>query len=331
VTTRAELITRSATLSTDSVDRIRALAAQVESSDGAPPLDEQAELRLTHAPAGVEHIVLRRAGTLSGYVQFEHAQLEHDQLKPAQDADGDPAEPAAAEILVGIDGARPQIAATLFDQVEDAAGPVLVWARGDGSPVRAEAERRGYQPVRTLLTMARALADIAPNPRPLPDAVTIRAFVPGQDDAAWLGVNARAFATHPEQGRWTQSDLDDRIAQPWFDPAGFLLAVADDGHLLGFHWTKRHSPQVGEVYVIGMDPSAQGRGLGRTLLLAGLDYLQRTGAETVILYTDEENQGAVRLYESTGFAITRRQTQYRGEATAGASTVAAGNTAAGPE
>jgi mycothiol synthase len=299
VTSPAEQIIRSATVSAEDADQIRALATRVEAADGAPPLDEQADLRLAHATAGVEHVLVRVGDALLGYAQVEHAQSESGHVSPP-----------TAEILVGLDGPRTQIAATLFDRAENAAGPVLVWARGDG-PVRVEAERRGYQPVRTLLTMARPRADIPTSTRPLPADVTIRAFVPGQDDEAWLGVNARAFASHPEQGRWTHADLDDRIAQPWFDPAGFLLAVADDGRLLGFHWTKRHSPELGEVYVIGMDPSAQGRGLGRTLLLAGLEYLQHTGADTVILYTDEENRSAVRLYDNTGFTVTRRQTQYR--------------------
>jgi mycothiol synthase len=317
VTSRAEQITRSATLSVADADLIRALAARVEAEDGVPPLDEHAQLLLTHAADGVEHVVFSRGDTLLGYAQLEraHAQpSEPAQSEPAQSGEGDP---ATAEILVGLDGNRAEAAATLLDQVEGAVGALLVWARGDAGPVRTEAERRGYVPARTLLTMGRRLTGLDTGHSAPPDDVTIRAFVPGQDDAAWLGVNARAFAAHPEQGRWTQVDLDDRIAQPWFDPAGFLLAVAADGHLLGFHWTKRHSPELGEVYVIGMDPSAQGRGLGRTLLMAGLEYLQRTGAESVILYTDEENQGAVRLYEKTGFAITRRQTQYRRPGAAG--------------
>jgi mycothiol synthase len=301
VTSRAEQITRSATLTSAEMAEILTLAARVGAQDGVPPLDEQAQLRLSHATTGVQHVMLRAADALLGYAQVESA------------------DPAAAEILVGLDGSRPTIAATMFDQVEDAVDAVLVWARGDTGPVRAEAERRGYVAARALLTMSRRLTDLDTSHSAPPDGVLIRPFVAGQDDAAWLGVNARAFATHAEQGRWTQADLDDRLAQSWFDPAGFLLAVDAAGDLLGFHWTKRHSPQLGEVYVIGLDPSAQGRGLGRTLLLAGLEYLHRTGAETVILYTDEENQGAVRLYEKTGFAIIRRQTQYRrpGRSTAG--------------
>ena len=300
MTPPAEQMTSSAAPSDRDADRVRDLASRVEAADGAEPLDEQAHLRLAHTTAGVEHLFLRAgatdpAGDLLGYAQLELG------------------DPVTAEILVGLRGRRAQIAAALFERVEDAAGsaPLLVWARGDASPVRAEAERRGYLAARTLLTMSRPLTDLDPGRSPRSDDVIVRAFRPGHDDAAWLGVNARAFDSHPEQGRWTQADLDDRVAQPWFDADGFLLAVAPDGHLLGFHWTKRHSRELGEVYVIGMDPSAQGRGLGRALLHVGLDHLRDTGATTVILYTDEENHGAVRLYEKAGFVVTRRQTQYR--------------------
>ena len=134
------------------------------------------------------------------------------------------------------------------------------------------------------------------------------------DNAAFLGINAAAFAGHPEQGSWTAADVDRRIAAPWFDAAGFLLAVDDQtGELLGFHWTKVHpgpSP-VAEVYVLGIAPGAQGRGLGRLLLDAGLRHLRTTGADQVMLYVDEDNDSAVRLYERSGFVITRRQVQYR--------------------
>jgi mycothiol synthase len=300
VTSPAEQISRSAALSEDDAARVRELAARVEAGDGAPALDEQADLNLSYAAPGVEHLLARAGDALTGYAQLQH---------PDNAAD-----PLTAEIVAGLGDRRGAVVATLFDQVEDAAGArtqLLVWARSDAGPVRAEAERRGYLAARTLLTMARPLAGPEIPRAALPDGVRIRAFVAGRDDAAWLGVNARAFAWHPEQGRWTQADLDERIAQPWFDPAGFLLAVAADGDLLGFHWTKRHSPELGEVYVIAMDPSAQGHGLGKTLLMAGLEYLRGAGAATVILYTEQENESAVRLYEKTGFTVDRRQTQYR--------------------
>jgi mycothiol synthase len=141
--------------------------------------------------------------------------------------------------------------------------------------------------------------------------VAVRPFRPGRDERAWLRVNARAFATHPAQGGWTLADLELREAEPWFDPAGFFLAWRgepdDGGTLLGSHWTKVHPPgdegpeAVGEVYVLGIDPAAQGTGLGRALTDLGLAHLRARGLAQVLLYVEEDNTAAVTLYERSGF------------------------------
>ena len=39
------------------------------------------------------------------------------------------------------------------------------------------------------------------------EGVGVRSFVVGQDEEAWVALNARAFADHPEQGRLTVADL----------------------------------------------------------------------------------------------------------------------------
>jgi len=144
-------------------------------------------------------------------------------------------------------------------------------------------------------------------PADWPAAVTVTTFRPGVDTAAWLAVNNRAFANHPDQGGWIESVLDRRMAEPWFDPAGFLLAWRGPA-LLGFCWTKVHSgePPTGEIFVIGVDPDAQGLGLGRALVLAGLaDLAERRGCRFGILYVAADNTGALHLYESLGFRIVR--------------------------
>src|SRR5262249_50398724 len=144
---------------------------------------------------------------------------------------------------------------------------------------------------------------------PLPAGVHLRAFVPGQDEDAWLAVNAAAFADHAEQGRWTRADLETREREAWFDPSGFLLAFRDD-RLVGFHWTKVHPTGIGEVYVLGVAPQAQGLHLGPALLTAGLAYLAGRGAAEVMLYVDDSNTAAMRLYQRYGFAQYDVDAQY---------------------
>jgi mycothiol synthase len=263
-----------ATVSTDVPDEtvrqaVLRLADEIERADGAPPLSDQT-LTLLGSP-DVAHFVATQDGTVVGYAQ----------------RDGDSAEVAA----------RPDVLRLLIDRLAEPG--VLVWAHGRHSRLRQPLRDLGFEPVRELYQVRRPLTDLPDDP-PLPEGVKIRAFEPGADDAAWLVVNAAAFAAHAEQGRWTQRDLAARLAEPWFDPAGFLLAVRD-GELLGYHWTKIHPDGLGEVYVLGIAPSAQKLGLGRALLVRGLRYLAERGCPEVLLYVDGDNASARHLYERFGF------------------------------
>ncbi len=165
---------------------------------------------------------------------------------------------------------------------------------------------------RELLQLRRSLplVDVA---RPARDLAT-RALRPGRDDDAWLAVNNAAFHWHPDQAGWTRSDLDTRVAEAWFDPEGFLLHE-EGGRLAGFCWTKVHAdhdPPLGEIYVIAVHPDFQGRGLGRALAVAGLDHLAGRGLPAAMLYVEADNEPALAVYRSLGFAVHHRHRWYEG-------------------
>jgi mycothiol synthase len=194
-------------------------------------------------------------------------------------------------------------------------GLVVLWVFEPDQGDDEAAARAGFRHQRDLL-QERVPLPLGEEPA-WPPGVEVRSFVPGQDDRAWLTVNNRAFADHPEQGGWVEATLQRRMAEPWFDPKGFLLAFDADG-LAGFCWTKVHpatdvDPELGEIFVIGVDPSRQGSGLGRALVVAGLAYLADRGIRTGMLFVDGDNEAALRLYESLGFTIHRRDRAYERE------------------
>ena len=277
---------RSHHLDSEQVAEVSALAEAVAAADGVAPCSEPVLLALRHGGgADRTHLLLRRDdGVLCGYAQV-------------WDSGG-----ATAELAVHPDARRQGRGRALAEEVVAVAGgDVRAWAHGDHPAAAALARRLGFTRARVLFQLRRPLTDPVPAPT-LPPGVRLRTFEPGRDDSAWLALNARAFADHPEQGRWTEEDLRARMAEPWFDPAGFLLAERD-GALIGFHWTKVHpeDPPLGEVYVLGVDPQAHGHGLGKALTLAGLRHLRDRGLTTAMLYVDETNTPAVALYHRLGF------------------------------
>ena len=275
-------------LTGEQADAVRSLIAAVTAADGARPVSDETMLRLKHSPGGDRHLLLWTGSELVGYAHLES---------------GDRPE---AEIAAVPEARRSGADRLLLDEVRrTAAGPIRLWAHGDRSGVLDLARAAGLEPDRVLLQLRRPLNGPSLDEPQWPEGVTVRTFVPGQDEAAWLTVNNRTFADHPDQSGWTVEDVTDREAEDWFDPAGFFLAESG-GEVVGFHWTKVHPASdgdeaLGEVYVIGIDPSMRGRRLGPALTLHGLRHLREAGLGTAMLYVDESNEVAVRLYERLGF------------------------------
>ncbi len=283
----------------DVQDQVRAVIAAAARADGIAPVSEQVlrELPLRRT----EHLLATDADRVVGYLN----------LAPATGAAA-----AMAELVVAPGARRRGIGTAMVNAARQrSADSTRFWAHGNLAPARATAAALGLTPVRELWRMRRSLRDLPP--AVLPAGIELRTYRGPADDAELLRVNNAAFAWHPEQGGLTPDDIAERFSEPWFDTAGLFLAFDERTHkLAGFHWTKVHldRPGVGEVYVLGVDPSEQGRGLGRALTLEGLHYLaQRLAAHpdpTVLLYTEADNAAAVRTYEKLGFEVSGVDTAY---------------------
>ena len=257
---------------------VRRVADAATTEDGSAPLDEASLLTLRHR--GLDGSELWVAGS-EGFAWL------HDK---------------ALDLVVAPGSRGNGLGAALAAAAVPPSGALTAWSHGNHPAAAALARDLGFDRVRDLWVMRRSLPgdlrDVV-----VPDAgVVVRPFRVGVDEDRFLAVNAAAFAHHPEQGGMTRADLDDRIAEPWFDPAGFFLAWRGE-ELLGFHWTKVHDeePPFGEVYVVGIAPGAQGGGLGKRLTLIGLQHLAGLGLREVILYVEADNAPAIAVYERLGF------------------------------
>jgi mycothiol synthase len=274
------------------ITAVQQLVADAEAVDQVRSVNEAALLRLHRPHPNTRHLLAREGAALAGYAQLESA-----------------SEWSAGQLVVAPNHRRRGIGTALLHQlIMESRSPLQVWAMGDNPAAQALASSAGMFRRRELLIMKRWLDEELPDPV-VPPGVQIRTFVPGQDEQEWLRVNAAAFAHHPEQALIDGEDLADRMAEPWFDPKGFFVATINDV-LVGFHWTKQHQDQLGEVYVLGIEPAAAGSGLGKALLLTGLRSLQERGSTQVELYVEADHQAAIELYVSYGFVTVSRDVMY---------------------
>jgi mycothiol synthase len=311
------------------LELVRAAAEE----DGVGPLSEHVMLHLRYGgDPRARNLLLVSHGELAGYAHLDPT---------------DPVEGPSGELVIHPAHRRQGLGLLLTRALVAEAGerPLRLWAHGDLPGAARLAAAAGFERIRALWQMRRSLQSRLDRPQ-VADGVTIRTFVIGQDEDKWTDLNARAFARHPEQGAWTREDLDLREREPWFDPNGFFLAERA-GKLVGFHWTKIHGQSeredavpdagldapaphhqapaheaqaheapahepIGEVYVVGVAPEERGTGLGRALTLVGLRYLRSQGLFQVMLYVDESNTPAIRLYESLGFTHWDTDVMYLG-------------------
>jgi mycothiol synthase len=261
---------------------VEQVAARSAEADGAAPFDEAALMALEHH--GLSGHALWRAGD-AGIALVRG---------PSLDLAVDPAERRR-----GVGTALATAALTGISS------PVTAWSHADHPGAAALARRFGFEATRRLWVMSRAATPVEVPEIP---GVTIRGYR-DSDAGEVLRVNAAAFAHHPEQGSMDAANLAERMAEPWFDPEGLLVADGGEG-LLAFHWTKQHTPSHGEVYVVAVDPAAQGRGLGKAVTASGLAHLVSRGVDRIILYVESDNEPAIATYSDLGFHHTSTHVQY---------------------
>jgi mycothiol synthase len=283
------------------LDHLRDLLARSDQADGHPALPDPQLGAAWHGT--LQHSGLR-------------ALLAYDQDALVGAAFVSPANDGSSALHLVVDPARragsvgESIRSSLIERalaLEGAQSDQLrLWAMRASDADDATAARHGFRPERELVQMRVALplpADVAASARP----VTTRPFEPGRDDAAWLRINNRAFAGHPEQGNWTELQLQKRLAADWVQLDGFLVADAPDGSgLIGSCWTKVHmgsTPAMGEIYVISVDPDRHGEGWGKALTVAGLHWLAQAGITVGMLYATATNTAALALYRGLGFTV----------------------------
>jgi mycothiol synthase len=291
-----------AALGTDEQQQVRELVTAASEFDKVAPVGDQVLREL--ANQRTDHLLSLSAEGGEKVVGYLNLSAGND--------DG----PGMAELVVHPQARRRGIgAAMIHAALSKTDGKNRFWAHGTLEPAQATASALGLTPVRELVQMRRPLRDIA---EPVAsDGVHIRTYAGTADDAELLRVNNAAFVTHPEQGGWTAADLAERRAETWFDPEGLFLAFEEQTNtLLGFHWTKVHPDKagLGEVYVVGVDPSAQGRGLGGLLTAVGIAHLEQRLADaaqpTVMLYVESENTAALQTYRRLGFTQYSVDTAY---------------------
>jgi mycothiol synthase len=290
---------------------VTALLGIVAEHDGALPLSDHLRLDL-HDPTSSTYVgILAHGGEASGaYTSAAdgsvalsgYAQLQHGNGVWSLEVVVDPSHRADVAGLAALVGAASA------EVARRGGGAVNWWVLPAGlGDADVDAAVAG-----TPFTLGRELHQMR---RPLPventTDVVVRPFVVGSDEEAWLRVNNRAFASHPEQGGWTMEMLAQREHEPWFDPAGFLLHERD-GRLAAFCWTKVHDtePPMGEIYAIAVDPDFPGLGLGSALTTAGLVHLASRGLQIAMLYVDAGNAGAVAMYDRLGFTIHHTDRAY---------------------
>ena len=293
-------------LSKSQQDGVIQLINAATQQDGTPPISEHIVLHLRHGgDKSDSHLLIESDNKVIGYAHID-----------ATDLVAGP----SVELVVHPEHRKSGYGKDLLKKAQEICGDQMrLWAHGDLSAAKKLAEENGFERIRTVIQMRKELADVHTHQHNF----EIRTFLPDIDNAEWLALNNQAFKDHPEQGNWSEKDLETRLNEAWFDPNGFFVAI-EDSKMIGFTWTKIHGGHshkhdadseqhdhdlIGEIYITAV--SKAGVGLGKVSTETALAYLKRNGLTSAMLYVDSDNQRALNLYKSLGFVESAQDVMYR--------------------
>ena len=307
------------------------VCAAAYSTDGVEPLAEQAQELIQHEfTDGLWHSWILDSGKLVAYGNIDARRIPSIEcvVHPLYRRQG-----YGTSLLANLLSHLPDAEAQVPDKtIADNLDPrPMVWSHGDFPAAQRLAEKFGLERTRELLKMQCATEDLVVNLPELPARVEIKTLA--EADSMWgedtlnqwiVDVNNAAFAWHPEQSGWTVEDVKEHRAESWFDPQEGFVAVDSETHaLLGFGWPKTHYPQegdekatdgqpiAGELYLVAVDPLAQGKRIGTVLTSLVLRRLAAQGIPTLLLYVEGNNEAALQVYGNSGFTVDRCDVAYR--------------------
>jgi mycothiol synthase len=283
--------------------------------DNTPPIAEHILLHLRHGGDKADsHLLVEQKDQVIGYAHLDQTDLVAG---------------PSVELVVDPKFRGAGVGKQLLSKAIEICGKELrLWVHGDQPAANALATSFGFEKIRTVLQMSRALTDIQQLPnidKAVGEDIVIRSFLPGIDSDAWLSLNNKVFKEHPEQGGWQSADLNIRLNEEWFDEQGFFLAEINN-KIIGSTWTKVHGshthkhegeieshahPAIGEIYITAVDQEYSGRGIGKVLTITALNYLKYQGLSNAMLYVDFDNKAALNLYQSLGFTQSGMDILYK--------------------
>jgi len=291
------------------------LIAGTTAFDNTPPIAEHILLHLRHGGDKADsHLLVEKEGEVIGYAHQDQTDLVAG---------------PSVELVVDPKFRGAGVGKQLLSKAIEICGKELrLWVHGDQPAAKALASSFGFEKIRTVFQMSRALTDIQQLPKldkAVGEDIVIRSFLPGIDSDAWLSLNNKVFKEHPEQGNWQLANLNIRINEEWFDEQGFFLAEVNN-KIIGSTWTKIHGshthqhegeieshahPAIGEIYITAVDQEYSGRGIGKALTITALNYLKYQGLSNAMLYVDFDNKAALNLYKSLGFTQSGMDILYK--------------------